>query len=81
MEFKTQGVCSRMIHFEIDDNKLKNVSFDGGCPGNLKAISSLVEGMEAKDAIERLSGITCGNKTTSCPDQLAKALAIEIQAL
>lgn len=74
MQYKTSGVCSRAIDFDIVDNKLCNVSFQGGCNGNLKGIGSLVEGMEVDEAIKRLSGITCGYKSTSCPDQLAKAL-------
>lgn len=74
MQYKPSGVCARGIDFEIKDNKLTNVSFQGGCNGNLKGIGSLVEGMDVDDAIERLSGITCGFKSTSCPDQLAKAL-------
>ena len=73
--YKTSGTCSREIHFELDDeNKLRNVGFVGGCNGNLQGISSLVKGMKVEDAIERLSGIKCGSKATSCPDQLAKAL-------
>ncbi len=73
-EYKTQGTCSQKIFFEIEDNKLKNVQFMGGCNGNLKGIGSLVEGMHIDDVITRLEGTTCGFKATSCPDQLAKAL-------
>ena len=74
-EYKTQGTCSVKINFDIDDEgKVHNVSFERGCPGNLKAISKLVEGMDAKKVIELLEGNTCGYKTTSCADQLAKAL-------
>ena len=73
-QYNTQGVCSKCIYFDIEDNKVKNVSYVGGCNGNLKGISSLVEGMEITEAISRLEGITCGAKKTSCPDQLAKAL-------
>ncbi len=73
-EYKTSGTCSQMIHFEIEDNKVKNVKFLGGCNGNLKGIGSLVEGMDVDDVIARLEGTTCGMKSTSCPDQLAKAL-------
>ena len=72
--YKTSGVCSREINFDVIDNKVKNVSFVAGCSGNLKGLASLIEGMEVDEAIKRLEGITCGNKTTSCPDQLAKAL-------
>ena len=76
MEFtyKTRGVCSRNIHFEINDGIVTNLRFDGGCNGNLKGIGSLVEGMKAEDIIARCEGITCGPKATSCPDQLALAL-------
>ena len=74
MDYKTKGVCSQQIHFEIEDNKIHNVSFVGGCNGNLQGISHLVEGMDVDEAISRLEGIQCGFKTTSCPDQLAKAL-------
>ena len=73
-QYNTQGVCSKSIYFDIEDNKLKNVSYLGGCNGNLKGIASLVEGMDIDEAISRLEGITCGSKKTSCPDQLAKAL-------
>lgn len=75
MDFTPSGVCSKRIHVELDNNNcVHNVSFVGGCNGNLKGISSLIEGMEVHDAISRLEGITCGFKSTSCPDQLAKAL-------
>lgn len=73
-EYKTKGTCSQFIQFEIEDNKLKNVQYIGGCNGNLKGISSLVEGMDIDDVIARLEGTTCGMKATSCPDQLATAL-------
>ncbi len=73
-EYKTRGTCSRRITFELDDNKIHNVAFEGGCNGNLKGVSILVEGMDADEAIRRLRGITCGMKPTSCPDQLAQAL-------
>ena len=73
-EYKTKGTCSRMITFDIVDNKLSNVQFFGGCNGNLKGIAALVEGMDVEAAIARLEGITCGPKATSCPDQLAQAL-------
>ncbi len=77
MEFsyKTNGTCSREIHFELDeDKKIKNVSFVGGCNGNLQGISKLTEGMSAEEVIKRCEGIKCGFKNTSCPDQLSKAL-------
>ncbi|MGY0372594.1 TIGR03905 family TSCPD domain-containing protein [Clostridium sp. JNZ J1-5] len=72
--YTTSGVCSREINFDIKDNKIKNVLFIGGCDGNLKGLSRLVEGMEVTEAIKRLKGINCKQKLTSCPDQLAKAL-------
>ena len=72
--YKTSGTCSREISFEIEDGKVKNVSFLGGCNGNLKGIASLVEGMDVADVIARVEGIHCGMKATSCPDQLAQAL-------
>lgn len=72
--YKTNGTCSREIHFEIEDGKVKNVQYIGGCPGNLKGIGALVDGMDVQEAITRLEGITCGPKSTSCPDQLAQAL-------
>lgn len=72
--YKTSGTCSRLIHFTLEDGKVKNVSFEGGCNGNLQGISRLVEGMEPAEAIRRLEGIRCGMKNTSCPDQLARAL-------
>ena len=73
-QYTTQGVCSKAINFEIEDNKVKNVSYVAGCNGNLKGISSLVEGMDIDEVIVRLEGTTCGAKKTSCPDQLAQAL-------
>ena len=73
-EYRTKGTCSQRIIFDIEDNILKNVQFIGGCNGNLKGISSLVEGMNIDDVIAKVEGISCGFKSTSCPDQLAKAL-------
>jgi uncharacterized protein (TIGR03905 family) len=74
-QFVPQGVCSRLIEFEVQDGILRNVAFAGGCAGNLQGIGRLVEGRPVKEVIERLKGIACGAKATSCPDQLAKALA------
>ena len=74
MKYTTQGTCSQSIEFDVNDDIVTNVRFTGGCNGNLKGIGSLVEGMKVDDVIEKLSGITCGFKSTSCPDQLAKAL-------
>ena len=73
-EYKTSGTCSRSILFVIEDGKVKNVQFIGGCNGNLKSIAALVEGMDVDAVIERVQGVTCGMKMTSCPDQLAQAL-------
>ena len=73
-QYKTKGTCSQMIYFDLEDGKVKNVQFLGGCNGNLKGIGQLVEGMNVDDVIARLEGTTCGMKNTSCPDQLAKAL-------
>lgn len=73
--YTTHGTCSRRIDFDIDDdNTVHNVRFTGGCNGNLAGISSIVEGMDAEEIIDRLDGIRCGFKQTSCPDQFAEAL-------
>ena len=72
--YTTTGVCSKKISFDIDNGKVIKVAFMGGCEGNLQGISNLIEGMEINEAIKRLKGIPCGNKSTSCPDQLALAL-------
>lgn len=72
--YTTEGVCSRQIDFDVENGIVHNVSFLGGCNGNLKAISKLVEGMPAEKVIEILRGNTCGDNTTSCADQLTKAL-------
>lgn len=74
--YRTHGTCARMVTFSLDDgNCVHDVSFMGGCNGNLKGIASLIEGMPAQDVIDRVSGTTCGPKSTSCPDQLARALS------
>ena len=73
-EYNTKGTCSRQIIFEIEDGKVKNVQYIGGCNGNLQGISALVTGMKVDEAISKLRGIRCGFKNTSCPDQLAQAL-------
>ena len=73
-EVRPNGVCSRLITFDVEDNKVKGVQFFGGCPGNAKGISQLVEGRDVDEIISLLDGITCGRKPTSCPDQLARAL-------
>ena len=74
MQYRPKGVCSQSIDFDIEDNKVKNVSFVGGCNGNLQGISLLVEGMEASKVIEILKDIDCNGRGTSCPAQLARAL-------
>ena len=71
---KTFGTCSVQINFEVEDNIVKSVEFVGGCNGNTKGISKLVVGMNIDDVIAKLEGIKCGVRSTSCPDQLAKAL-------
>ena len=73
--YPTQGTCSRSIDVELDEQGvIRDVVFTGGCHGNLQGISSLVKGQKAENVISRIEGIRCGNKSTSCPDQLAKAL-------
>lgn len=72
--YKTHGVCSKEIRFNIKDGRLRDVHFISGCNGNLQGICRLVEGMEVHEVIHRLKGINCNGKGTSCPDQLAKAL-------
>lgn len=74
MDYKTHGVCSQNISFDIKDHKVYNVHFTGGCHGNLQGIGKLVEGMDVNEVISRVEGIKCGPKSTSCPDQLARAL-------
>lgn len=74
MKYKTKGVCSQEIQFEVEDNKLSNIQFIGGCAGNSQGVARLAEGMEVDEAIKRLEGIRCGYRATSCPDQLAAAL-------
>ncbi|HIZ23285.1 MAG TPA: TIGR03905 family TSCPD domain-containing protein [Candidatus Blautia faecigallinarum] len=75
MLYKTKGVCSQAIEFEVsDDHKVHNVTFIGGCSGNTQGVARLVEGMDVSEVIARLEGIKCGRKSTSCPDQLAAAL-------
>ena len=73
-ECKTKGTCSQRIYFRIEDGKVYDVEFLGGCNGNLQGIGKLVEGMDVDEVISRLDGIHCGMKPTSCPDQLATAL-------
>ena len=73
--YRTKGTCSRSITFDIEDGVVRNVRFEGGCNGNLKGIGDIVDGMKVEDVIDKLSGIRCGFKSTSCPDQLACALS------
>jgi uncharacterized protein (TIGR03905 family) len=73
-EFITQGTCSSKILFDIQDGKVKNLSFEDGCDGNLKALSVLADGMDAKELVKKLKGLECEDKGTSCADQLARAL-------
>ena len=72
--YKTQGTCSKEIHFEVEDGIIKSVKFLGGCPGNTKGVAALCVGRTVEEVINLLSGITCGPRPTSCPDQLAQAL-------
>ncbi len=73
-QFTTSGTCSSLIDIEVIDGRIVDVKFTGGCNGNLKGLSALVKGCKPADVVERLEGIECGTKGTSCPDQLAKAL-------
>lgn len=72
--YKTKGVCSRTIHIEEENGIIKKVRFEGGCSGNTQGVAALVKGMPVDEVIDRLKGIRCGFKNTSCPDQLAEAL-------
>ncbi len=74
MRYQTKGTCSTAIDIEIKEGVIESVTFTGGCNGNLQGIAALVKGMAPEEAISRLKGIRCGFKSTSCPDQLARAL-------
>lgn len=74
MEYRTKGVCSRMIKLELDGDIIRSVEFIGGCSGNTQGVARLIQGMKVDDAIARIEGIKCGPRPTSCPDQLAQAL-------
>ena len=74
INYTPKGVCSRKIHVEVEDGIVKNVQFYGGCHGNTQGVAALAKGMKVEDVIERLQGIRCGMKPTSCPDQLSKCL-------
>lgn len=73
-QYKTSGTCSRRIDLDVEDGKILSCRFEGGCQGNLAGMSKMVQGMDIDEVIEKLSGIRCGFKPTSCPDQLARAL-------
>lgn len=72
--YRPRGVCSQLMDIEVEDGRIVDVKITGGCSGNLQGISRLVKGMDIEDAIQRMDGIRCGIKSTSCPDQLAQAL-------
>ena len=74
-EYNTIGVCARKISFDLENGKIHNIKFDGGCPGNLKMLSKILDGWEANKVIEMCSGNICGMRNTSCSDQLAKAVS------
>ena len=74
MKFKPSGVCAKEMSFDIIDNKIKNLNFVNGCPGNLIGLSKLIDGMDIDEVIEKLRGVDCRGKGTSCPDQLSKVL-------
>ena len=78
-QYKTQGVCASQLQFDLEDGRIHNVSFTGGCNGNLKAIGKLTEGMDAERLVSLLSGNTCGGKGTSCADQLARAVRLALK--
>ena len=73
--YETKGTCSKLIEFTVEDGIVKDVKYTGGCSGNLQGIAKLVDGMKVEDVIEKLKGIGCGMKSTSCPDQLSRALS------
>ena len=75
IEYETRGTCSKKIRFELRDGRVHSVSFEHGCDGNLKALGILVEGMDAGELVKKLKGLRCGDKETSCADQLASAVA------
>lgn len=81
IQYQPQGVCSRQMLIDVEDGVVKDLQVLGGCHGNLQGIASLVRGMKVEDVVERLSGIRCGAKPTSCPDQLARALRQSMEAV
>ncbi len=76
MQYKTQGTCSQLINVDVENDIIKSVEFVGGCSGNTQGVASLVTGMNVDEVINRMEGIKCGSRPTSCPDQLAKALKL-----
>lgn len=78
IQYKTKGVCSQQMNVKIEDGVVQKVEIVGGCHGNSQGVARLVEGMRAEDAIQKIQGICCGYKATSCPDQLSKALQIAL---
>lgn len=80
VQYQPKGVCAKMMQFRIKDNVIVDVEFVGGCNGNLSGIGILVKGMNINDVIPKLSGLPCGSRPTSCPDQLTKGLAAYIEA-
>ena len=78
-KYEPKGTCSKLIEFTVEDGILKDVKYTAGCNGNLQGISKLVEGMRVEDVIDKLKGLSCGMKSTSCPDQLARALSVVIE--
>ncbi|MBP3427836.1 MAG: TIGR03905 family TSCPD domain-containing protein [Clostridia bacterium] len=78
--YKTRGVCSRAINFEIENSVITDCRFEGGCSGNTQGVAALVVGMTVEEAVRRLKGIKCGMRPTSCPDQLAIALSEHLEA-
>lgn len=74
IQYQPKGVCSRMMEIDVEDGVVQELRVYGGCDGNLKGIASLLKGMKVEDVIERLEGVKCGFKNTSCPDQIAQAL-------
>ena len=74
IQYTPRGVCSRAFTIQVEDGVIRSVQIMGGCDGNLKGISSLLQGMPVDEAVRRMEGIRCGNKPTSCPDQIAQAL-------
>ncbi len=80
VQYQPKGVCAKMMQFRIKDNIIQDVEFVGGCNGNLSGIGILVKGMHVNDIIPKLSGLPCGNRPTSCPDQLTKGLTAYLEA-